>query len=179
VIMDSARSMERIVNDVLDFARPIRLELKEEDVRTIIRRVYDFCTTKAEEKGVNLSLDLPAEPMPVVMDGVQLQRALVNLVNNAIEASDTGQDVVLVAAFGEKARFIRIRDHGPGMDKEALEKLFTPFITTKKGGNGLGLSSAKKIIEAHKGTIRIESQQGTGTEVIIDVPYKDKGLKGE
>jgi two-component system, NtrC family, sensor histidine kinase HydH len=179
MIMDSARSMERIVNDVLDFARPIRLELKEEDVRTIIRRVYDFCTTKAEEKGVTLSLDLPAEPMPVVMDGVQLQRALVNLVNNAIEASDTGQDVALDAAFGEKSQFIRIRDHGPGMDKEALEKLFIPFITTKKGGNGLGLSSAKKIIEAHKGTIRIESQRGTGTEVIIDVPYKDNRLIGE
>ena len=174
MIMDSARSMERIVNDVLDYARPIRLELKEEDIRAIIRRVYDFCTTKAEEKGVSLSLDLPAEPMPVVMDGVQTQRALINLVNNAIEASDTGQNVELVAACGMKAPFIKIRDHGSGMDNEALEKLFTPFFTTKKGGNGLGMVIAKKIIEAHKGTIRIESQQGKGTEVIIDVPYKDK-----
>jgi signal transduction histidine kinase len=176
VIMDSARSMERIVNDVLDFTRPIRLELKEEDVRTIIRRVYDFCTIKAEEKGVSLSLELVAEPMPVVMDGVQTQRALINLVNNAIEASDTGQNVVLVVTRGKKTPVIRIRDHGSGMDKEALEKLFTPFFTTKKGGNGLGMSIAKKIIEAHKGTIRIESQQGTGTEVMIELPSKKSSV---
>jgi two-component system, NtrC family, sensor histidine kinase HydH len=173
VIMDSARSMERIANDVLDFTRPIQLELKEEDARAIIMRVYDFCTTKADEKGVSLSLDLPAEPMPIVMDGVQTQRALINLVNNAIEASDAGQNVVLVAARGKKTPIIRIRDHGSGMDKEVIEKLFTPFFTTKKGGNGLGMSMAKKIIEAHKGTIRIESQRGTGTEVIIQFPYKD------
>ncbi len=60
------------------------------------------------------------------------------------------------------------------MSKDALEKLFTPFFTTKKGGTGLGMSIAKKIIEAHKGKIRMESKQGTGTEAIIDLPYKDK-----
>ena len=170
VIMDSARSMERIVNDVLDFARPVRLELKEEDGRAIIKRVYDSCTTKAEEKGVSLSLDLPADPVPVVMDGVQMQRALVNLVNNAIEASGTGQNILLTAADEKNHLAVRIRDHGSGMDQEALDKLFTPFFTTKKGGTGLGMSIAKKIIEAHKGKIRIESKQGTGTAVIITMP---------
>jgi signal transduction histidine kinase len=167
VIMDSARSMEKIVNDVLDFARPLRLELKAEDARAIIGRVYDLCRTKAEERGVSLSLDLPVEPVPVVVDGEQMQRALVNLVNNAIEASGTGRDVALTAASGKKSAVIRVRDHGSGMDKEALEKIFTPFFTTKRGGTGLGMPVAKKIIEAHKGTIRIESNQGAGTEAII------------
>ncbi len=174
IIMDSAWSMERIVNDVLDYARPIQLELNVEDARDIIRQVYDFCTTKAVEKVVSLSLALPAEPIPVAMDGIQMKRALINLVNNAIEASDTGQNVLLDAAHGKKTPIIRIRDHGCGMDKEALEKLFTPFYTTKKGGNGLGMSISKKIIEAHSGMIRIESQKETGTEVIIDVPYKEQ-----
>jgi two-component system, NtrC family, sensor histidine kinase HydH len=174
VIMDSARSMERIVNDVLDFARPIRLELVEEDARAVLQRAYDFCTTKVEDKGVALSLDLPSEPVPVVMDGVQMQRALVNLVNNAIEASGTGQNVLLTAADEKNHLAVRIRDHGSGMDQEALDKLFTPFFTTKKGGTGLGMSIAKKIIEAHKGKIRIESKQGAGTKVIIELPYKDK-----
>jgi two-component system, NtrC family, sensor histidine kinase HydH len=176
-IMDSARSMERIVNDVLDFARPIRPELKEEDARTVIRRVYDFCTAKAEEKGVSLSLDLPDEQVTVDIDSIQMKRALINLVNNAIEASNAGQKVVLVAAHGKKASVIRISDYGSGMDKEALEKLFTPFFTTKKGGTGLGMSIAKKIIEAHNGTIRIKSRHGAGTEVIIDMQHKDNLLR--
>ncbi len=173
VIMNSAWSMERIVNDVLDFARPIRLELKEEDVRAIVSRVYDLSATKAEEKGVFLPLELPAESVPVVMDGEQMQRALINLFNNAIEASDPGQKVVLTVTDAKSHLNIRIKDHGSGMDKEALEKIFTPFFTTKKGGTGLGLPIVKKIIEAHKGTIRVESEQGTGTEVRIELPHKD------
>ncbi|RPI78672.1 MAG: sensor histidine kinase [Desulfobacteraceae bacterium] len=171
-IMDSAHSMERIVDDVLDFARPIRLELKEEDARTVIRRVYDFCAIKAQGKGVSLSLDIPGEQVTIDLDSDQMKRALINMVNNAIEASNPGQKVVLVAARGKRTSVIRISDYGSGMDKETLEKLFTPFFTTKKGGTGLGMSIAKKIIEAHDGTIRIESRQGTGTDVIIDMPYK-------
>ncbi len=175
VIMNSARSMERIVNDVLDFARPIRLELEDEDVWTIVSRVYDLSAKKAEEKGVFLPLDLPAESVPVVMDGEQMQRALINLFNNAIEASDAGQKVVLTVTDAKSHLEIRIKDQGSGMDKEALQTIFTPFFTTKKGGTGLGLPIAKKIIEAHKGTIRVESQQGTGTEVRIQLPHKDGG----
>jgi two-component system, NtrC family, sensor histidine kinase HydH len=170
VIMNSARSMERIVNDVLDFAKPIRLERKNEDVRAVINRVHDLCATKAEEKGVSLSLDLPTEPVLVVVDGEQIQRALIDLVNNAIEASGTGQKVVLTAEYRKTQVAVTVKDHGSGMDKEALKNLFTPFFTTKKGGNGLGMSIAKKIIEAHNGTIRIESEQGKGTEVLIELP---------
>ncbi|HWR73031.1 MAG TPA: HAMP domain-containing sensor histidine kinase [Nitrospirota bacterium] len=143
------------------------------NARAVIRRVYDVCATQAGEKGVLLSLDLPADPMPLVADGVQMQRALINLVNNAIEASSAGQPVALLAARGHKGLVIQIRDHGPGMDSEVLEKLFTPFFTTKRGGTGLGIGIVRKIIEAHKGTIRIESKQGAGTDVIIELPYKD------
>ena len=174
VIMDSARSMERIVNDVLDFARPVRLELKEEDARAIIKRVYDVCATQAGEKGVLLSLDLPADPMTLVVDGVQMQRALINLVNNAIEASSAGQPVALLAARGQKGLVIRIRDYGPGMDNEGLEKLFTPFFTTKisaRKGTGLGLYVIRKIItENHKGTIVFESDHKVGTRFILGLP---------
>jgi two-component system sensor histidine kinase HydH len=173
VIMNSARSMERIVNDVLDFARPIRLELMEEDLRGIVRRVYDLSARNAEDKGVLLPLDLPAESVPVVMDVEQMQRAVVNLLNNAIEASDPGQKVVLTVMNGKSHLNISIKDHGSGMDKEALEKIFTPFVTTKKRGTGLGLPIAKKIIEAHKGTLRVESKQGAGTEVKIELPHTD------
>ncbi len=178
VIVDSARSMERIVHDVLDFARPVRLELKEEDARAIVSRVRDLCAKKAEEKDVLLSLDLPAEPTLVMVDGEQIQRALVSLVNNAIEASDAGHNVVVTVARRKTHLVITVRDHGSGMDKETLERLFTPFFTTKKGGNGLGMSIAKKIIEAHDATIRIESEQGKGTEATLVVSYEDKRKTG-
>ena len=90
--------------------------------------------------------------------------------NNAIEASNRGE-MVEVRAEASKNRFvIRIKDYGGGMDSEMLENVFIPFYTKKSSGTGLGMAIAKKIIEAHQGSIRIDSREHSGTEVIVDLP---------
>ena len=86
-IWDSAQSMQKIVENTLDFARPLQIELKEEDLTVIIQKVFDSCRIKAEESGINLSLKVPAVPMKVAIDRHHMERALVNLVANSIEAS--------------------------------------------------------------------------------------------
>ncbi len=174
VIINSATQMEKIVHDVLDFARPAQLELRQEDMRDILRHACDSCRIKAEQKGVALSIDLPAVPVNKDTDSFHMERALMNLITNAIEASGKEQQVSIALTASDSILVIRILDQGPGMEKETLDNLFVPFYTKKRGGTGLGMSIAKKIIEGHAGKIRIKSTPGAGTEVTIEMPYEGK-----
>ncbi len=171
-IIESAQNMERIVYDVLDFTKPIRFELKEEDMRSVLNRACNSCTVKTEREGVTLSLDIPAEPVNIAIDSFQMQRALINIIDNAIEASGTGQNVIIGMTYGKNYMVIKIKDRGAGMDKETLENIFMPFYSKKSEGTGLGMYIAKRIIEEQGGKIRIKSKTGWGTEVILSLPCK-------
>jgi signal transduction histidine kinase len=135
VIEESAWNMERIVDGVLDFAKPIRFESKKEDIRTVIDQACDMCKTKAEEAGVTLATDIPAAPVQIVMDCFYMQRALINLINNAIEASGEDQEVIIRGAMGKNHMVITIKDSGAGMDSETLENIFVPFYSRKNKGD--------------------------------------------
>lgn len=169
-IWDSAQTMQKIVESTLDFARPIRLDRKENDLKDILSKVIDSCKIKAEESGVNLSVRIPTSPMKIALDAHPMQRALLNLVSNCIEASSSGQQVFLSAETEGADFVIRVKDNGVGMDAETLENLFVPFYTKKKKGTGLGMCIAKKIVEAHSGKISVLSRIGNGTEFIITLP---------
>ncbi|UCD35462.1 MAG: sensor histidine kinase, partial [Nitrospiraceae bacterium] len=99
-----------------------------------------------------------------------MERALVNLINNAIEASEGGRSVSVRGEADDQKVRISIRDYGSGMDKETLDNIFIPFYTKKSYGTGLGMAIAKKIIEGHKGAIHIESRVNAGTEVVVELP---------
>ncbi|GBE02385.1 sensor protein ZraS [bacterium BMS3Abin08] len=175
MILDSAQKMQMIVHDVLDFAKPIRLTLKVEDMRNTISLACDSCKAKAEEKGVVLSLNLPDVSLNIAVDGLNMERALVNLISNAVDASDKGEIVVVQAMSEGDWLSVVVKDHGEGMDRETLENVFIPFYTGRTSGTGLGMAIAKKIIEEHRGGIHINSQRGIGTEIIIKLPYKQIG----
>ncbi len=170
IVMSSALTMQKIVHDVLDFSKPIQLTLKREDMREVISKVSRFCEAKAGGEGVNLATEIPASPVYIEIDGFHMERALINLVSNAIEASGRGQGVKIGITSGSGTLVITVTDHGPGMDRETLEKIFTPFYTKKKEGTGLGMPIVKKIVEAHKGKIFVVSEPGEGTEVRIELP---------
>ncbi len=172
-IIDSAQDMRKITLEVLDFAKPSHLAL-EEDMRNIIARSCDVCRTKAEEKSVILSTELPSTPIKGMFDSLHMERAISNLLSNAIDASGKDQDIRIRADLGKDSIIIKIKDNGSGMDKETLENIFTLFYTGKRTGTGLGLPIAKKIIDEHGGEIVIKSQLGTGTEVTIYMPLSRK-----
>jgi two-component system sporulation sensor kinase B len=99
-----------------------------------------------------------------------MERALVNLINNAIDASLIGYIVSIAPTLEKESIIIRIKDYGSGMDKETVENIFIPFYTKKSAGTGLGMAIAKKIIDGHQGHIDVKSREQTGTEVIIRLP---------
>jgi len=172
VIIDEAQNMQRVVEGVLDFAKPIRLEFKEGDIIRVLNKACESCRTKAEERSVNLSFNHPADPVNIVMESFSVQRALINVINNAIESSSAGGNVAISMETEKNDVAIRIKDFGSGMDRETLEGIFIPFYSRKDTGTGLGMAIVKKVIEGHHGKIHIESQPGEGSEVTIRLPYK-------
>ena len=172
IVMNSALIMQKIVNDVLDFSKPLQLTLKEEDMREVIAKACQFCEAKASGEGVNLVTKLPESPVHMKIDSFQMERALINLVSNAIEASGKGQSATVSLEVGRHNVALSVVDQGPGMDRETLRNIFTPFYTKKKGGTGLGMPIVKKVVEAHKGEIYVESKPDEGTEVRIELPYE-------
>jgi two-component system, NtrC family, sensor histidine kinase HydH len=177
-IADSAANMQQIVYDVLDFAKPVQLELQEQDVRDIVKHSCETCRIKAEEMGATISLKMPQESVKAMIDPFRFGRALSNLISNAIEASGDGHKVSVGLVAGKKYISIRISDNGSGMDAETIENIFVPFYTRKTSGTGLGMSIAKKIIDGHKGKIRINSAPGKGTKVEILLPHSSDAEKG-
>ncbi len=169
-IINSADKMQKIVSGVLDFAAPIQLDTKEEDVRNVVERGIAACSMKAKQRNVPLSTTLPSHPVIRSVDSFHLERALVNFITNAIEASCEGQSVTVCLAVARNNVSINIKDQGTGMDKKTLENVFLPFYTNKKSGTGLGMPIAKKIIDGHQGKIMVMSKSGQGTEVTIELP---------
>jgi len=162
--------MEQIMNVALDFAKPLQLNCKEQDATSLIRELLQASTAKAELEGVELSVNVTAQRLMVMVDQAYLERALVNLVNNAIEASQQGQSVSIRLFKRNDVGIIKIRDHGKGMDEETLKHLFIPFYSKKGSGTGLGMAVAKKIIEEHEGRITVKSRLAAGTKITVYLP---------
>lgn len=169
-IVESGQRMQKIIHDILDFAKLTQLKLAEENICCIIERANKSCGIKAESKGIKLSMNLSIDPLRVSVDGNKIERALVNLINNAIDASADGQTVTITALPESNYLTIKISDYGSGMDRETLENIFIPFYTQKRSGTGLGMAIAKKIIEEHQGNIHIHSKPGSGTDLTIKLP---------
>ena len=123
-ITESAQNMQKIVNNVLDFSKPIKLELKKEDVRNTIIAASESCRTKAEEKDIKLIVNVPDLPVYSVIDEFNLQRAIVNIINNAIEASDSSQDVKISLDVRKEKLVIRVEDQGSGMEPKIADRNF-------------------------------------------------------
>ena len=119
-------------------------------------------------------MDLPAAPAEVDFDFNQLQQVLMNLIDNAVDASNKGQsvDVVLKKRSSDNRWAIQIVDHGSGIDSDHRDDIFQPFFTTKEvgSGTGLGLSIVHGIVEEHGGTIRCKSEVDLGTTITIELP---------
>jgi two-component system sensor histidine kinase AtoS len=114
-------------------------------------------------------------PETVVADGFQLKHALLNLVLNALQATPGGGSIAIESAGDERGLEIAVRDTGEGMAEDVLPRVFDAFFTTREGGTGLGLPIARRIVEAHAGTLDIRSRPGRGTVARITLPVRPPG----
>ncbi len=161
--------LNRIVNDVLDFARPIQFELATVDVNAVCR---DSAAAAQASPGAGVDLHLDPAVPSITADAERLRIALVNLIVNARDAVEPEQSRVRLSTRREHDTVsIVVADHGAGIDRANLVRIFDPYFTTKRGGSGLGLPIAKNIVEGMGGTLTVASEPTRGTEIRIELPF--------
>ncbi len=166
LIVEQSSRLERLVNALLDYARPAVPRRTKVDLAALAGRCAEMLAHKGMEAGVMIVTDL--EPVEAWVDGDQIQQVLLNLLDNALDVSD--QTVTLaVKRMGDRA-LLSVEDTGPGIAREVVGKLFRPFVTTKAKGTGLGLAIAKRIVEAHQGSIRATDVPGKGARFEVILP---------
>lgn len=174
VMIQEVDRLNRVVSELLEFAKPGQPVLKHEDINAVVERALRLAGSDASAKGIAVrfkrddSLPLPS------MDAERLTQALLNLFLNAIQSMEQG-GVLEVTAFCEgspRRLAVRIVDTGKGMPKDVLANIFNPYFTTKSSGTGLGLAIVHRIVEGHGGEIKVESQPGQGTTFTILLPLE-------
>jgi signal transduction histidine kinase len=177
-IEEEVARLNRLVDGVLDFARPLRLEYSPTDLGTLCREAAAAVMGSAQARGISVE---DQASVTALTDGERLRTVLLNVLGNAKEAagqrdpaggSGTGAaDVIVrVESAGEGRAAIAVSDRGPGIAEADLRSVFEPYFTTKRTGTGLGLAIAKNIIDALGGTIVVTSVVGQGTSVRIEIP---------
>jgi PAS domain S-box-containing protein len=162
--------INKIVQDLQDYARPLSPAAKEIDVDSVFD---DVLVKKAIPKGIKVSRKVEAGAEKVVSDPDLLKRIMANLTNNAVQAMPDGGKLTVRAHREEKDYVITVEDNGVGIPEDAKSRLFTPLFTTKSKGQGFGLVVIKRITEALGGTISFESEVGKGTKFILRLPPKE------
>jgi len=179
-IADSTERVRRIVKGLLDFSRQTRIEPEPTDINSLIEQTLPLVDNQALVKGVIFCFD-PGKDIPLrTLDRSQVQSVLLNIILNAIDATDKGGHINIYTRLSAgprqtKAIEVEISDSGCGIAPEHMDKLFDPFFTTKEvgKGTGLGLSVSQGIIERHGGTIRVQSTVGRGSIFTICFPLDE------
>ena len=162
--------LETMLNDFLRFTRLSHLEMRAGSLNDQVLHVLDLFQPQCEKQGIEIKRFLEADLPMIRMEPQSLQAALVNLVKNAIESMPDGGQLVARTRSTKNSVILDLIDTGSGMDPNTLLKMFDVFYTRKDGGTGLGLPTARKIIEAHGGTIHVQSELGRGSQFTLEFP---------
>ncbi|HUW81796.1 MAG TPA: ATP-binding protein [Phycisphaerae bacterium] len=179
VRLESVRSEAARLGNTLDaFMRLVshhELNLSKTDLNDVVEHLVDFFAPQMVNNNIRLRVSLVPEPLPCKLDGDLIRQALVNLVLNAQQAMPDGGELIIRSARdqGNVAR-LDVADTGCGIQPEDIDRIWQPYYSTKKGGSGLGLSMARRIVLEHDGSIGVSSQPGRGTSFTIRLPLADR-----
>jgi len=172
IIQREVKRLETFLGELRDFLRPVPPSKREIDLNRVIQDVQGLMMEAAREKGVTMEDRLDPRLPKIEADPNQLEQVLVNLVKNALEATEENGRIVLASGCRDEQVWFSVHDTGKGMPAEVLEKIFHPFFTTKDKGTGLGLAVIHKIITDHHGTITVDSAAGEGSTFTVRLPQK-------
>jgi signal transduction histidine kinase len=189
IIVEQVDRMTKLIRQLLDFARKRELQPSEVDVRALVDRAVTLLEPIARKRGVSLTLTGIAEPLLGQVDPEQMTQVILNVVMNAVHATDSGRAVSLTLGRGratppaedgrgeQSCLRIEVRDEGTGIASESLARIFEPFFTTKDvgEGTGLGLSVAYGIVKDHGGWIDVASRPGVGSVFTVWLPEGGRG----
>lgn len=176
-IVDTIHHLNSRVEQILGFARPVSLTLESGNLNEMVNDILELLRPQlaANEVKVELSMDRPTYGM---FDGSAMRGALMNLILNAIEAMPEGGTLSLATRQTDQKLQLEIKDTGRGIGEEEAKRIFEPFYTTKEHGLGLGMPYALRVIEQHNGTVSVNSKNGEGTTLHIELPAMKKEVAG-
>ena len=170
IIIDEVNVLNKVTTEFLDFARPIKLNLRETDINDVIFRTLQFMQLDITKQNVVVEQSLAYDIPRTMADDKQLEQVFRNMILNSLQAMpDGGKLAVSTRAFRDGVRVV-IADSGVGIPEDALDQVFVPFFTTRTKGTGLGLSVVQKIIDNHGGKVSVRSAVGEGTTFEIFLP---------
>lgn len=171
VMIREVDRLNRVISQLLEFARPLTMHRVPTSLQAVIRHALKMVEGEAQAKRILVETDLSPEVGEIPLDADRMTQVLLNLFQNAITAMEAGGVLrISLARRDEKTIRIIIADTGIGIPKEDLPRVFDPYFTTRPSGTGLGLAIVHKIVEAHGGEVRLESEPGRGTTVTLLLP---------
>ena len=195
VIDAEIRRLDRVVQTLVDFSRPVELQLHEQDLRLVIGDVLALAADELTTRKIKLTSRMPEEPLIANVDADLLKQAVLNVIQNGAQAMPeggrlevtleedrsadgarlpqarrNGVDGVRTAHAAPRFAVLRIADEGEGIPAEIREKIFDLYFTTKTGGSGIGLAMTYRILQFHHGSVDVQSRQGRGTEFLLRIP---------
>jgi len=172
VMVQEVERLNRVIGQLLEFARPMAVQKKPASIKTVIQHSLKMIEREAQSKNIKIEMSLSPDIDQVPMDSDRINQVFLNLYLNAIEAMEDGGTLSVGLTWDEDPQKVKITvsDTGIGIKGEDLVHVFDPYFTNKQSGTGLGLAIVHKIIESHRGEVRVQSEQGKGTTVTITLP---------
>ncbi len=170
VIDAEIHRLDRVVQTLVDFTRPVELQLREQDLRPVVADVLALAAEELSTHQVTLVSRLPSNPLVAKIDADLLKQAVLNVIQNGAQAMQQGGRLEVVLEEDGKAGILRVSDEGPGIPDEIREKIFDLYFTTKSGGSGIGLAMTYRILQLHHGSVEVQSKSEQGTEFLLRIP---------
>ncbi|MBT2758698.1 PAS domain S-box protein [Mesobacillus foraminis] len=182
IMLDELNRINHIVGELLLLAKPQRIQYTKADIQTILYDVISLLKTEASLHNIQIDFEFLDKKLEIECEPNQLKQLFINLIKNAIEASASGDTVLIsIELSNEENVVVKVKDNGCGISDEFLKRLGEPFYSSKEKGTGLGLTVSFKIVESHNGDIRFNSLANQGTEVLVELPmsnnHKNSGEK--
>ncbi|HZD75595.1 MAG TPA: ATP-binding protein [Acidobacteriaceae bacterium] len=170
IIESEIQRLDRVVQTLVDFSRPVELQLKEQDLRRIVSGVLMLASAELETHNVRVSSHMPERPLITKVDADLIKQAILNVVLNGAQAMSQGGELHVTVREEGRMAAIEIADSGSGIPDDIRAKIFDLYFTTRKDGSGIGLAMTYRIMQLHNGSIDVQSEQNIGSTFTLKLP---------
>jgi signal transduction histidine kinase len=170
IIGSEIHRLDRVVQTLVDFNRPVELRLSSFDLRRVVDEVTMLASPEAARRGIKVETQLGDAALPVKADNDLVKQALLNVVLNGVQAMNHGGKLTITAHHDDSAASIEVQDEGSGIAPEIRDKIFNLYFTTKKAGSGIGLAMSYRVLQMHSGSLEFTSEIGRGSTFRLFLP---------
>jgi len=179
VISSEIQRLDRVVQTLVDFTRPVELRLSDMDLRKVVEDVVMLASPAAEKHNVMIERETAPDALPVRIDADLVKQAVLNIVLNGLQAMPNGGTLRLTVRREGDGAMIGVRDQGAGIPDNIRDKIFNLYFTTKSGGSGIGLAMAYRVVQLHHGSVEFSTIIDHGTTFYLRFPLAEIATNGE